>query len=103
MRRALHIGSASASTIRAREEIAASGGEAYRSMAAACTFAALHGALPGGLPSSLAAGVGVRLGRAPSGVRCGESPVGSRDKWLYFSYTRFSLSVVDPKQTLGAP
>jgi hypothetical protein len=34
-------------------------------------------AMPGGLPSSPAAGVRVRLGRAPSGARCGEAPVGS--------------------------
>ncbi len=59
--------------------------------------------LPGGLPSSPAAGVRVRLGSAPSGARCGEAPVGSGDKWLYFSYTLFSVSVFDPKQTLGEP
>jgi hypothetical protein len=64
----------------------------------------LHGSgLPGGLPSSPAAGVRVRLGRAPSGARYGEAPVGSRDKWLYFSYTLLSVSVFDPKQTLGEP
>jgi hypothetical protein len=41
--------------------------------------------------------------RAPSGVRCGKAPVGSRDKWFYFSYTLLSVSVCDPKQTLGEP
>ena len=49
-----------------------------------------HG-LPGGLPSSpqpLACGCG--WGELPVGTqaRCGEAPVGSREKWLYFSYTR---------------
>ncbi len=59
--------------------------------------------LPGGLPSSPAAGVRVRLGRAPSGARGGEAPVGSRHQWRYFSYTLLAVSVFAPKQTLGEP
>jgi hypothetical protein len=112
MRRVLHVGSASASTIRAREEIATSGGEAYRSMAAACTVAALYGARCGRRAACLAVyrarqalPCGCGGGELPVGTRarCGEAPVGSRDKWLYFSYTLLSVSVFDPKQTLGEP
>jgi hypothetical protein len=49
------------------------------------------GGLPGGLPSSPAAGGWVRLGALPGGHGRGarrRRRVGSREKWLYFSYTR---------------